>query len=322
MIRLLLALVLPCSAHASNASPERTQHSGGSAAAAAPKEDSYRILERIVKFGNRHAGAPKRRAAVDLLARLMTDRGLKVSRHPFQGRDPKDGRPYPMVNLVGRVHPGAKCRFLLGSHFDIRHVAENDPDPLKRGLPIQGANDGSSGVAVLLSLASRLDAGLPSSVGADIVLFDGEEMGYPDVGGYCLGSWDLVSKMGAWKAKPRFGVILDMVCDPRGVYRMETNSLKAHPALVQALWSIGRERVPAAFQAEGGLSIIDDHFPLTAAGVPSVLIIGFNYPEFHTTADTLERCSAGRLALMEDVLWQFVSRRLPEFLQCAPPGKR
>jgi len=299
MIRLLLALSLPCSC----------------------QDGAFPILEKIVKFGHRHAGAPKRRQAVDLLAKLMRERGLEVSRQPFKAEDPKSGRSYGMVNLVGRVHPKARCRFLLGSHFDTRHAAEEDPDPLKRGLPIQGANDGSSGVAVLLSLAPRLDAGLPPSVGADIVLFDGEEMGYPETGGYCAGSRHLASGLGSWKARPRFGVVLDMVCDPRGVYRVETNSRASHPALVKALWEIGGERSPSAFQEDGGIAIIDDQFPLSAAGVPSALVIGFNYPEWHTQADTLDRCSAERLALMEDVLWQLVSRRLPEFLQCAPPAK-
>jgi len=220
-----------------------------------------------------------------------------------------------MTNLVGRLRPKAACRILLGSHYDTRHVAEMDPDPRRRGEPIEGGNDGTSGVAVLLALAPRLSRLLPSGVGADVVLFDGEEMGYPGAGGYCAGSRRLASEIGSWKARPRFGVILDMVCDPRGVYRIEDYSRRAHPGLVKALWGLGSARAPSAFPEGPGLAILDDQVPLSEGGVPSVLVIGYNYPEWHTSADTLERCSRERLALIQGLLEDFIRERLAGFLE-------
>ncbi len=279
-----------------------------------PGREAYAILEELLRSGNRHAGAPQRPKAVEALAREMERRGLSVERQPFSMADPRDGRAWPMVNLIGRFNPEASCRFLLGSHFDTRHVAENDPDPARRTKPIAGANDGTSGVAVLLALSSRLSRILPEGVGADIVLFDGEEMGYPDVGGYCGGSKHFARRLPDWRARPRFGIILDMVCDPRGVYRTELRSMKAHPGLVDALWKIGESLEPRAFSRKPQ-GMVDDHVALTEAGVPSVLLIGFNYPEWHTSADTLERCSPGRLGLVQEVLEEFLRRRLGGFLE-------
>jgi Zn-dependent M28 family amino/carboxypeptidase len=127
-------------------------------------------------------------------------------------------------------------------------------------------------------------------------------MGYPDTGGYCLGSRHYASGPLAQGAKPKFGIILDMVCDPGGIYYVEKNSLSAAPAVVEAVWKAGQEKAPGAFNSEPYLTIIDDHVPLTQAGVPSILVIGFNYPQWHTTDDTLKHCSAKRLGQVEGTL--------------------
>ncbi len=274
----------------------------------------YPILKDLVRRDQRYAGAPRRAQAIAHLERLMKDRGLQVSRDSFTAKDPKTGQPRPMTNLIGHVRPGARCRLLLGSHFDIRHVAEEDPDAAKRGLPIPGANDGSSGVAVLLDLAAKLPRLLPKGVGADVDFFDGEEMGYPDVGGYCLGSQHYARGLAKAAVKPRFGIILDMVCDPRGIYYEEKNSLEAAPGVTRAVWEAGRAAAPEAFDPEPYLTVIDDHVSLTDAGVPSILVIGFNYPEWHTSADTLDKCSPKRLDEVERTLELFVQKKLPGLL--------
>lgn len=279
---------------------------------------SLSLVRELVKSGNRWAGAPKRAEAVDDLARRLKAAGLQVERDSFIASDPKDGAPRPMTNLVGRFRPEAPCRVLLGTHFDTRHVAEEDADPAKRGRPIPGANDGTSGVAVLLSLARRFSSVVPKGLGVDVVLFDGEEMGYPGVGGYCLGSEHYSRRPLLLKRKPKLGIILDMVCDARGEYLVEAHSRKEAPDVAAALWEIGARAVPGGFKPGPGLSVGDDHVPLSRAGVPSVLVIGFNYPEWHTSADTPERCSARRLGEMEEALALFLKERAAGLARCAP----
>ncbi|MBI5882615.1 MAG: M28 family peptidase [Elusimicrobia bacterium] len=296
------------------------------AAAGQASPESYAILKGIVKFGNRHAGASKRGLAVDRLARLLSKRGLETEKVSFESPDPRTGRMWPMTNIVARFRPEASCRFLLGSHFDARHEAEMDPDPARKTKPIAGANDSGSGVAVLVALASRFRETVPKGVGVDVVLFDGEEMGYPDVGGYCAGSRQfagaLTSRPSAGTRTslpiPKFGIVLDMVASPKSVFKVESYSQEAHPSLVSTLWEIGTRRMPAAFSRERLGWIRDDHFPLIGAGVPSVLVIGYNDPRWHTAADVFEGLSPERLALVEGLLEEFMKDKLSSFLGGCP----
>jgi glutaminyl-peptide cyclotransferase len=242
-----------------------------------------------------------------------------VEEDSFTATDPRSGRKWPMTNLVGRFRPDAPCRILLGTHFDTRHVSEEDPDPAKRLLPIPGANDGSSGVAVLLALAPRLRKVVPEGLGVDLALFDGEEMGYPEAGGYCAGSTHFAKRAASLKAKPKFGIILDMVCAPSGVYKHEPNSVEAAPALVESLWAVGASLDRAAFSEARLPPIGDDHVPLSNAGIPSALLIGFEYPQWHTSQDTLAQCSSERLDLIEKVLEEFLKSKAAALAACAAP---
>lgn len=250
----------------------------------------------------------------------MERSGLAVKRSDFSAKDPRDGRVWAMANLAGAFRPGEPCRILLGSHFDTRHAAESDPDPDLRKRPIEGANDGTSGVAVLLALAKRFPSLLPPGVGADVVFFDGEEMGYPGIGGYCAGSRNFSSGLGKLKYPPKFGIILDMVCSPTGVFRREPHSVAAHPKLVESLWSVGSSLSTEAFSEAYSVAILDDHGPLTAAGVPSILVIDFDYPHWHRSTDTLSRCDPVRLDLVEETLARFLSDRAVGLLDCLHPA--
>lgn len=287
--------------------------------AAAGESRAYANLERLTRFGNRHAGAPKRAEAINRLSRQMELSGLAVTRTDFTAQDPKNGRTWAMSNLKGSFRPQSACRLILGSHFDTRHAAEEDPDPERKSRPIEGANDGTSGLAVLLALSKRLPELLPPGVGADVMFFDGEEMGYPGVGGYCAGSRKFAASLGKLKSKPQFGIILDMVCSPTGIFKREPRSVAAHGALVDSLWRQGQGLSPEAFSDEFSVGILDDHAPLTEAGVPSILLIDFDYPHWHRSSDTLERCDRGRLDLVEEALARFLRSDARRFMDCAPP---
>ncbi len=284
------------------------------ARAAPAGAEAHRLVKKLASFGQRYAGAPRRKEAVALLARLMRERKLSVERQEFTAADPRSGKSWDMVNLVGKFRPDAPCRFLIGSHFDTRHAAEEDPDPALRSRPIPGANDGTSGTAVVLALAGRLASLLPPTVGADVVLFDGEEMGYPGVGGYCKGSEHYARGLSpGLKGKAKFGIILDMVGSPETDFRIEAASARLHPALADAVWEIGAAKSPAFSRKPQG-AIGDDHVPLSQAGIPAILIIGWGYPQWHTTRDSVDRVSRQRLGLVQDTLEDFLKTRLGDFL--------
>lgn len=278
-------------------------------------DEAYRLVKTLTAFGQRHAGAPRRKEAIRRLEKLMKERNLIVERQDFSASDPRSGKLWEMTNLVGRFAPGNPCRFLIGSHFDTRHVAEEDSDPARRSRPIPGANDGTSGTAVVLALASALPGLLPPNVGADVVLFDGEEMGYPDLGGYCKGSQYFAERSGpGLKGKAKFGIILDMVGSPATQFKIEAASARLNPALADALWDLGRARDAGAFPRERQGAIGDDHVPLSQAGIPSVLVIGWGYPQWHTSEDTVARVSRERLGLVQGTIGDLLRKRLMEFL--------
>ena len=257
----------------------------------------------------RALGDPARGAAIERLAGDLRAAGAEtVERLEHTGADPWTGRSFAMTTLLGHVRPDAPRRFVLASHFDTRPWAESDPEPQRREQPIPGANDGTSGVAVLLELAPLLAAQLPSRVGFTVILFDGEELGRP--GGsdlYCAGSRALAGRLAAGQP-PRipaaeFGIVLDMVGDRDLRIQPDRASLRHHAALVDRIWSIGQAHAGRAFDREPlATALLDDHVPLTEGGIPSILLIDYDYPPWHTHTDTLDKLDARSLEAVGETL--------------------
>jgi Zn-dependent M28 family amino/carboxypeptidase len=195
---------------------------------------------------------------------------------------------------------------LLCAHWDTRPRAEQDPDKSKRNKPILGANDGASGVAVLLELASLLRTKAPP-IGIDIALFDGEDYGAEgDHANYLLGS-RYFAKNRPSSYLPRFGVLLDMVGDKNLELPKEGFSVRYAPGVVNLVWSTARELGISQFVDAAGEDIIDDHLPLNEAGIPTIDLIDFNYPDptnrfWHTHQDIPENCSPESLEAVGAVL--------------------
>jgi len=265
----------------------------------------------------RALGDPRRAASIDALDGLLRAAGASVvERLEHSGEDPWTGERFAMTTLIGAVRPAAAQQFVLASHFDVRPWAESDPDPSRRDRPIPGANDGSSGVAVLLELTPLLLAQLPAEVGFSVILFDGEELGRPGVGPYCAGSRALAGALAAGRypgvRAAGFGVVLDMVGDRDLQLLQEPGSLRAAPELTAAIWSAGQVAGYPQFVAKplpGAL--IDDHVALTGAGVPSILIIDYGYPAWHTHADDLDQVAASSLEAVGETLRLALRARWP-----------
>lgn len=189
-------------------------------------------------------------------------------------------------------------QIILGAHYDSRMFADNDPDMENHSQPVPGANDGASGVAVLLELARVLPK---DSVPVWLVFFDAEDNGRIEGWDWILGSREFVKNN---PFQPRAVVIVDMIGDADLNIYQERNS---NPELTDEIWetarSLGYENV---FIPEYRFSMLDDHTPFLEAGIPAVDIIDFNYPYWHTTQDTLDKVSAESLQAVGETVQTWV----------------
>lgn len=200
-------------------------------------------------------------------------------------------------NLIARFRPADPNRVLFFAHWDSKPNAPQDPDRAKRSLPVPGANDGASGVAVLLGVADELKR-TPPTVGVDLLFVDGEDYGsfegdYPD---NLLGSRYFARHLPAGY-RPLYAVLLDMVGDKDQQFPQEGNSVGRAPEIVERVWTAAEELgLGRVFRPVRGMPISDDHIPLLDAGIHAIDIIDFDYAPWHTTADTPDKISATSLA--------------------------
>jgi Zn-dependent M28 family amino/carboxypeptidase len=186
-------------------------------------------------------------------------------------------------NVIGVAGQGPVV--IVGAHYDTRPVADQDPDPDNREQPILGANDGGSGVAVLLELARVLDQeSLDRQVW--LVFFDAEDRGRLDGWPFSVGAREMAQNL---VVRPQAVVVVDMVGDADQNIFYERNS---DPELSSELWAIAANLgYSDAIIAEPKHTIIDDHLPFVEQGIPSVDMIDFDYPYWHTLEDTADKVS-------------------------------
>jgi Zn-dependent M28 family amino/carboxypeptidase len=263
---------------------------------------AYQDVATQVGFGPRVPGSPAHDRCRDWLVAGFKAAGANVSTQTFP--DTVYGSNYTFTNVRARYGPATGTWIVIGAHWDTRPYADQDKDPAKRTLPIPGANDGGSGVAVLLGLARAFQAS-PPPVGVELVCFDGEDLGKgSDVDGFCRGSRYYARAM--THPLPSLAIVLDMVGDKDLNIYYETNSHEAAPNLVERLWA-GAARVGAkGFVAQPRFSVFDDHAPFIEAGVPGIDVIDFDYPAWHTTSDDLDHVSAESLGQVGRTVLEYV----------------
>ncbi len=212
-----------------------------------------------------------------------------------------DNETLRLTNVFASFNAAAKKRVLLLAHWDTRPRADQDPNPANRTKPVLGANDGASGVAVLLELA-RIMKQMPPSIGVDILLVDGEDYGKEsDLAKYFLGAKHFAKTMPRTYT-PMFGILLDMVGDTDLRIPMEQNSMKFAPQVLSMVFSSAQELGVMQFAPVPGEQIEDDHLALNEAGIPTIDLIDFQYPHWHTVQDTPDKCSPESLAAVGKVL--------------------
>jgi len=269
---------------------------------------AWQDLEAQVNFGPRVPGTEAHRQTRDWLVEQLTPSAGSVTLQPFTHK--LGGRNVQMWNIIAEI-PGAgpapREQVLLAAHWDTRPTADHDPDETIRMQPIDGANDGASGVAVLLEIARQLNS-RPIARDVVIVLFDGEDYGtYPNmktnITSMLLGSQYYADHLP--ERKPNWGILLDMIGDADLAISREPNSEKFAKTVNDRVFAAAKEmgylRVgeqPGFVDSQSTDSITDDHIALNKAGVPTIDLIDFNYPFWHTTHDTPKQCSAESLKVV------------------------
>jgi len=224
-----------------------------------------------------------------------------------------NGKPLPMRNIFARFKPNAKERILYLTHWDTRPVADMESDPVKAGMPIPGANDGASGVALLLAVSDALKKA-PPGVGVDLLFVDGEDWGTftPDVD-VLIGSTYFAEHLPSAGYRPLFGVLWDMIGDADLNIYQEVNSAQAAPEVVQKVWGLAKDMgYEKYFIPEAKEPITDDHVPLIKAGLRVIDVIDIDYGPrnasglvttsyHHTLDDTIDKVSAKSMKIVGDV---------------------
>jgi hypothetical protein len=262
----------------------------------APSFDQDRALRDLYELcgiGSRNHGSTEKSRAEAWIQSILRDCGAEVSIHEFTHTAKDATAPSHFRNIVGRFRAAEKKRVLLGSHYDTRSWADEDPNVVQRDFPVNGANDGGSGVAVLLELA-RVFKAAPPPCGVDLVFFDGEDFGRKGVWeDYFLGSRAWVRER--LEPRPEWGVILDMVGDKDLAIPRDRHSLEAAPAVTKRVWEAAKRAGASAFTDGLQGPVTDDHTAFLQKAVPVILVIDFTYPYWHTEEDTPDKCSAESL---------------------------
>lgn len=277
-------------------------------------KDAFAYLLRQTSFGPRNPGSPGHSSCLEYLATTLRGLAGNVRLQDFTSPG-YYGEKLSLANVIASFQPEKPNRILLCAHWDTRPRAEHDQNKSLRDKPIIGANDGASGVAVLLQIAVLLKQA-PAPVGVDIVLFDGEDYGKEgDTDRYLLGSRYFASnKESAYT--PRFGILLDMIGDTFLEIPREGNSMRFAPDVMNTVWRKAAELGITQFVDAPGEEIMDDHLPLNQAGIKTIDLIDFDYPDqtnryWHTHEDIPDHCSPESLEAVGTVLMHVLYTQQP-----------
>jgi hypothetical protein len=282
-------------------------------------DSAYHFVQEQVSFGPRNPNSEGHKHAKDYLLDKLTsyagDRAVYPQNFTTTGYN---ADTLQLTNIIAAFNLKSSDRILLCAHWDTRPRA--DKDSVNPDKPILGADDGGSGVGVLLELA-RLFKKNPPPIGVDIVLFDGEDYGHEgDLSKYFLGSRHWSNNPPVQGYSPRFGILLDMVGGKNATFPKEGNSMRFAPALVNELWTIADEKgYGNLFLDKRGNSISDDHVVISnILGIPTIDVIRHDLgsenlqfaPYWHTHSDNMQIISKETLKGVGTVLAELIYNRV------------
>ncbi|GAB5535777.1 MAG: M28 family peptidase [Rubricoccaceae bacterium] len=272
---------------------------------------AFADVERQVAFGPRVPGTDAHANMLRWMVARLDSLGLVVDEQPVAFADPADStRVFEGTNVVAAFRPEARRRVVLCAHWDSRPFADNDPDPANHTQPVPGANDGGSGVAVLLEIARQLVASPPpGDTGIDLVFFDledlGETTGDPLDIPYAAGSELFMQANPTYR--PEWGILLDMVGDRNLRIPKEGYSQRYAPNIVEQVWAAARRVNASAFLDEVGAPIQDDHIAFLSRGIPVIDLIQTPFADtWHTVSDLPDRVAPESLGQVGRVVIEAV----------------
>jgi glutaminyl-peptide cyclotransferase len=277
------------------------------------EDNAFSYLVAQCDFGPRNPGSDGYYACLNYLITELEQSADEIILQDFSYQEERYNKRYNLENIIARFNPDAEFQTIISAHWDTRPWADQEEARKDQSQPIIGANDGASGVAVLLELA-RIMGENPPPIGVNLVFFDGEDMGVPGENEtYCQGSRYFAKNLPI--PRPNEAINLDMVGDKQLVLPIERYSLEYHPTLVRYLWDRAKEMGLDAFIGRVDYAIYDDHIPLNKiAGIPSIDIIDFKYPNsyanfWHTMNDVPENCSEESLGQVGDLMVDYIYNR-------------
>lgn len=267
-------------------------------------------IKRLCEMGPRVSGSESMAVQQAALKRYFGELGYSVATQPFDIPHPETRANTTLTNLIVQLHPERKLRILICCHYDTRPFA--NLDPVNPRAILQGANDGASGVALLMVLAPHLKE-LGPRIGIDLVFFDAEELIYvKDRDKLFLGSIHFAEQYVRSPPDHRYraGVLIDMIADRTLELYHEKNSLKYAGPLTKQIWLKAQKLGIKDFVPKPKHEVRDDHIPLNEiAKIPTTDLIDFDYPSmtakesyWHTTKDTVDKCSPLSMAKVGVVL--------------------
>jgi len=277
------------------------------------EDNAFSYLVAQCDFGPRNPGSDGYYACLDYFIAELDQSANEIILQDFSYQEQRYNKRYNLENIIARYNPDSEFQTVISAHWDTRPWADQEDLRQDRDQPIIGANDGASGVAILLELAKIMGEN-PPPIGVNLVFFDGEDLGVPGENEtYCQGSRFFAKNLPI--PRPDEAINLDMVGDKQLVLPIERYSLEYHPKLVRHLWDRAKDMGLDAFIGRVDYAIYDDHIPLNEiAGIPSIDIIDFKYPNsyanfWHTLNDIPENCSEESLGQVGDLMVDYIYNR-------------
>jgi len=257
-------------------------------------DSAYAFVQKQVDFGPRVPGTPQHKACAEWLEATLKRFAPETFTQTATVKA-HNGKQLPMYNIIAAFNPQASRRIMLCAHWDTRPNADQDTE--RKDEPILGANDGGSGVGVLLEIGRLLAANPVSNLGVDIILFDTEDYGsYLVDDSFCLGSQYWSKNLHTPGYKAEFGILLDMVGAPDALFMQELNSLNYAPNVVKKVWSVANDLGYGSYfiNKPTRSPITDDHLYINKlARIPTIDIIHYTYEGsfgafWHTHKDNMK----------------------------------
>ena len=276
---------------------------------------AMKYLKQLCDLGPRISGSDGMKKQQDLLDKHFADLGGKVTRQEFTAKQSSQRAEVALVNMVVSWYPDRKERIILCAHYDTRPLADQEANQKNWTKPFVSANDGTSGVALLMELAHHMKD-LTTGVGVDFVIFDGEEYVFtgPERQGdkFFLGSEyfaaDYAKQLKAKKIAHKYtaAILFDLFAHPNAKLNIEGHSWDNAKELLTEVWRTAEAQKAKSFKFARGFErathVLDDHVALQNVGIPAINIVDFDYEDWHKLSDTPAKCSGAQMAEVGGVM--------------------